>query len=73
MSPTTTNTESSALANGSAGPDFRYVVSLPDSPQPATELKSQCSSLSDSENYECFPENGNVEEDSGIGIDVNGT
>ncbi|KAF5306439.1 hypothetical protein FQR65_LT07351 [Abscondita terminalis] len=69
MSPITTATEDPASGNGSAGPEPRFVLSPPDSPRPTDANKSQCSSLSDGENYECYGEGPDIDLDSGISTD----
>lgn len=68
MSPITATTDTT-LTNGN---DFQYVVNLADSPRPTNEHKSQCSSLSDCDIYECSTENGDIDEDQGIVADRNG-
>lgn len=69
MSPITATTDAS-LTNGN---DFQYVVNLADSPRATNEQKSQCSSLSDCDIYECSTENGDIDDDQGIVADRNGT
>ncbi|XP_068896843.1 rab11 family-interacting protein 4 isoform X4 [Tenebrio molitor] len=70
MSPTTTATDS-AMGNGSAGPEPSFLLNPPDSPRPAEQSKSQCSSLSDGENYEWNGEGVDIDADSGISSDRN--
>ncbi|KAK5642507.1 hypothetical protein RI129_008674 [Pyrocoelia pectoralis] len=69
MSPITAATEDPATGNGSAGPEPRFVLSPPESPQLTDANKSQCSSLSDAENYECYGEGADIDLDSGISTD----
>lgn len=66
MSPITAATEDPAPGNGSAGPEPRFVLSPPESPRPTDANKSQCSSLSDGESYECYGEGADIDLDSGI-------
>lgn len=72
MSPTTTSasaTEPSALGNATQEPSF--LLNPPDSPRAGDPNKSQCSSLSDGENYEWNGEGVDVDVDSGISSDRN--
>ncbi|KAF5287873.1 hypothetical protein FQA39_LY15649 [Lamprigera yunnana] len=69
MSPITAATEDPSTGNGGAGPEPRFVLSPPDSPRPTDANKSQCSSLSDGENYECYGEGADIDLDSGISTD----
>ena len=73
MSPITAATEATSLSNGGAGPEPRFVVSPPESPIASSDLasKSQCSSLSDGENYEWSGEVADIDVDSGIASDKN--
>ncbi|XP_065160893.1 rab11 family-interacting protein 4B isoform X3 [Atheta coriaria] len=74
MSPVTTATESATLG-GAGSADSRFILSPPTSPRPSDAVsKSQCSSLSDGDNYECFEHEGEGETpdndaDSGIAAD----
>lgn len=68
MSPTTAATDST-MGNGSAGPEPSFLLNPPDSPRPAEQSKSQCSSLSDGENYEWNGEGVDIDADSGISSD----
>ncbi|KYB28675.1 hypothetical protein TcasGA2_TC032404 [Tribolium castaneum] len=70
MSPTTAATDST-MGNGSAGPEPSFLLNPPDSPRPAEQSKSQCSSLSDGENYEWNGEGVDIDADSGISSDRN--
>ncbi|XP_063920860.1 rab11 family-interacting protein 4 isoform X2 [Zophobas morio] len=70
MSPTTAATDST-MGNGSAGPEPTFLLNPPDSPRPAEQSKSQCSSLSDGENYEWNGEGVDIDADSGISSDRN--
>ncbi|XP_044269173.1 rab11 family-interacting protein 4A isoform X4 [Tribolium madens] len=70
MSPTTAATDST-MGNGSAGPEPSFLLNPPDSPRPAEQSKSQCSSLSDGENYEWNGEGVDLDADSGISSDRN--
>lgn len=65
MSPIAATADSN-LRNGNAAPEARFVLSPPDSPRAADASKSQCSSLSDGENYEWTGEGADIDVDSGI-------
>lgn len=66
MSPITAAPEGT-LPNGNSGPEPRFVLSPPDSPTRTLDTnKSQCSSLSDGDSYECYGEGNDLEADSGI-------
>lgn len=71
MSPITTTIVDPSLANGNAGPEPKFVLSPPESPRPSDANKSQCSSLSDGESYECYGEGGDLEGDSAISSERN--
>ncbi|XP_025836891.1 uncharacterized protein LOC108733779 [Agrilus planipennis] len=59
-----------AVGNGEgASPHPQYELSPPDSPRPAE--KSQCSSLSDGESFECYGEGGDVDLDTGPPLGTN--
>lgn len=63
MSPITT---AAALGDGHPGPEPRFVLTSCESPRPSEAPKSQCSSLSDGENYECYGDGPDADLDSGI-------
>lgn len=62
MSPITATTDSN-IENGTPVSDPRFVISSPDSPRALDANKSQCSSLSDGENYECY---GEMDTENGV-------
>ncbi|XP_017780920.1 PREDICTED: rab11 family-interacting protein 4A isoform X5 [Nicrophorus vespilloides] len=73
MSPITAAPAESHLENGGGGgvvsagsEDPRFILSPPDSPRATGQTKSQCSSLSDGENYESYGEGPDIDADSGI-------
>lgn len=71
MSPIAATTESN-IRNGNSAADTRFVISPPESPHPNEPSKSQCSSLSDGENFEWSGETADIDADSGIVNDRNG-
>lgn len=68
MSPTTAATE--PIGNGNTAPEPTFLLNPPDSPRPIEQSKSQCSSLSDGENYE-WNGGADIDGDSGISTERN--